>query len=460
MVGALDEDQNLTSLGRVLLQLPVDVAMGRLVLYGSFFKCLDQALTLAAILTNRDPFMAPLQHKEAGNNIKNSWSPMEFRSDALAILFAYNEWWEKQSRGHFSVANQFCSDNFLSKTTLLTIQRIKEQLLQSLYHAGVIDVSAGGTLGHAGDRAPRGLMVPPALNTNGDSLPLLAALIAIASQPNFAVRTSDKVYKTAQDRATFIHPGSVNHRKRIEPENSSHMEKQLFAFVEKSRNVSNLSGGTPQTYLRTSTRLDPMTYMLFGAYNIEDTQRGLECDNWLSVSGPTDGLDGVSRLKGYMETVMLRVFEGIGKSMGRHRQSSRTQAARPGIYRPPAQRLHEADTPINSDDEDDSTSPVDKALSPREISELDAFTRDLVRILDRYSEERVATQSRRNSRPATPMNGFSPMNSPGNSSIRLPPFTRSMLGGHNSGYSTPYNAGSAYNSRPSTPSGLSRGFFS
>lgn len=56
MVGALDERKNLTSLGRLLVQLPVEVQMGRLVLYGSFFKCLDQALTLAAIFTNRDPF--------------------------------------------------------------------------------------------------------------------------------------------------------------------------------------------------------------------------------------------------------------------------------------------------------------------------------------------------------------------------------------------------------------------
>ncbi|EEB99281.1 hypothetical protein MPER_01068, partial [Moniliophthora perniciosa FA553] len=55
MYGALDEQKGLTSLGRVLLQIPVEVQVGKLLLYGSFFRCLDQALTLAAILTNRDP---------------------------------------------------------------------------------------------------------------------------------------------------------------------------------------------------------------------------------------------------------------------------------------------------------------------------------------------------------------------------------------------------------------------
>jgi small subunit ribosomal protein S24e len=202
-VGALDPLNNLTSLGRVLLQLPVEVAVGRLVLLGSFFKCLDSALTLAAILTNRDPFMAPIALKQEANAIKNSWTPAEFRSDSLAILRAYNAWERLQQRGDFVGANRFCVDNFLSRTTLLLIEKIKGHLLQSLYNAGVIDVSSGGAV-RGGSSRPRDhtAVVPPELNSNGDSLPLLAALIAAASQPNFAVRASDKIYRTSQDKVS------------------------------------------------------------------------------------------------------------------------------------------------------------------------------------------------------------------------------------------------------------------
>lgn len=196
MVGALDADKNLTSLGRVLLQLPVEAQMGRLVLYGSFFRCLDQALTLAAILTNRDPFVSPMHLKAEAAAKKNSWTPQEFRSDALATLQAYNAWWAYQSRGEYVTANRFCVDNFLAKPTLLMIQKIKSHLLQALYHAGVIDVSAGGSV----DGSNKTLTVPSELNANGDSLPLLAALIAIASQPKFAIRTGEKTYRTAQDK--------------------------------------------------------------------------------------------------------------------------------------------------------------------------------------------------------------------------------------------------------------------
>ena len=202
MVGALNSQRNLTSLGRVLLQLPVDVHVGRLVLLGSFFKCLDQALTLAAILTNRDPFLSPPLLKSEAQAIKNSWSPAEYRSDALTVLRAYNAWWEMERRGDYAAATRFCSNNFLSKMTLLTISKIRNHLLQSVYDVGIIGISAGGSVER---NLPRNHSIPPALNENGDSLPLLAALIASAEQPKFAVRTSPKSYRTAREKVGVKH---------------------------------------------------------------------------------------------------------------------------------------------------------------------------------------------------------------------------------------------------------------
>jgi len=303
-------------------------------------------------------------------------------------------------------------------------------LLQSLYHAGVIDVSAGGSATATPGKG-RAFSVPPELNTNGDSLPLLAALIAIASQPKFAIRTGEKGYRTPQDKMTFMHPSSVNHRK-LDPNDKEALygEKQLYAFAEKRQN---LSTGTPSssatTFLVTTTRLDPMTYVLFGAYEIEVTERGLDCDGWLPVVGNIDGLDDIQRLKALMEACMLRVFEGI--VMGRQRRHWRDMI--------PVLPREEAE----SDDDDPRK---DYSLSSEEVRELDLLTRDIVRILNRYSEERIATQSQHNSRPGTPVD------SPAFASLKLPSV------GSRSGYPTPYNVGSAYNSRSGTPSRLSRNF--
>jgi small subunit ribosomal protein S24e len=170
-----------------------------------------------------------------------------------------------------------------------------------------------------------------------------------------------------------------------------------------------------------------MSYILFGAYNITVTERGLECDEWLPIVGNIDALDDIQRLKYLMEACMLRVFEGI--TYARHRQQVQQRFPAPTAQRRDEQKEDESD-----DDDDDSKK--DLSLSLKEIQELDTFTQGLVRIINRYSDERVATQSRHNSRPATPMD------SPSFGQSRLPSF------GGRSGSSTPWNL-----SRPGTPMG-------
>lgn len=228
---------------------------------------------------------------------------------------------------------------------------------------------------------------------------------------------------------TVMHPSSVNHRKRDPNEKKPAFgEKELYAFTEKRQNLSTgAPGASASTFLITTTRLDPMTYVLFGAYEIAVTERGLDCDGWLPIVGNIDGLDDIQRLKTLMEACMLRVFEGI--VMGKRQRHWRDMIS----ILP-----REAES-----DEDDGRN--DYSLSSEEIKELDFLTRDIVRILNRYSEERIATQSRHNSRPGTPMDY-----SPTFASLKLP------LVGSRSGHSTPYNMGSAYSSRPGTPSRLSR----
>ena len=224
-----------------------------------------------------------------------------------------------------------------------------------------------------------------------------------------------------------MHPSSVNNRRQDPNErDDKHVEKQLYAFSEKRQNIGT-GRSTSNMLLVTTTRLDPMTYVMFGAYEIAVTERGLECDGWLPIVGNLNALDDIQRLKTLMEACMLRVFEGI--MMGRQKRHWRDKM--------PVLPREEAE----SDDDDPRK---DYSLSPTEIKELDLLARDIVKILNRYSEERIATQSRHNSRPGTPMG------SPTFHSLKLPSI------GSRSGHSTPYNIGSTYNSRPGTPSRLSR----
>ena len=59
-VKALTATEDLTPLGRQLARLPLDVFLGKLILVGSIFQTLDGALTIAAILSSKSPFSAPM----------------------------------------------------------------------------------------------------------------------------------------------------------------------------------------------------------------------------------------------------------------------------------------------------------------------------------------------------------------------------------------------------------------
>jgi len=223
----------------------------------------------------------------------------------------------------------------------------------------------------------------------------------------------------------MIHPSSVNNRKWDPTEESqSYVEKQLYAYGDMRRNLA--GGGLSSTYLVNTTKLDPMTYMLFGAHNLQVVGRGLECDNWLPIFRDRgSGLNDIQRLKTAMEACMLRVFEGI------------TMSRRRWIRQPLPILPREGE----SESED---SEKDYSLSSQEIRELDDLTRNVVNVLNRYSDEKIASQSRQNSRPGTP--GASPMGSPTYHPVRLP----------SSGYSTPSTFSSVFHSRPGTPSRLRR----
>jgi len=231
----------------------------------------------------------------------------------------------------------------------------------------------------------------------------------------------------------LIHPSSVNNRKwdiSAHSQEGRVVGKQIIAYIDKRQNVSTVNSSNAPMFLVTTTRLDPMTYVLFGAYQIAITAQGLECDEWLPIVGNVYALDDIQSLKVMMEACMSRVFEGL--AMRRTRVSLRTAVVSP--------REEEE----SGDEENTGDNSRDHSLSTKEVRELDHFTRSIVGILDRYAEERMEVQSRTNSRPATPMD------SPSVGSVKLPPF------GTRSGTSTPYGVRSAYNSRPGTPSRLSR----
>jgi len=83
-LGAVDEDNALTDLGRELARLPLDPRVGRMLIAARAEGCLEQLLVIAAALSVQDPRERPLAKQGAADERHARFA--DERSDFLALL--------------------------------------------------------------------------------------------------------------------------------------------------------------------------------------------------------------------------------------------------------------------------------------------------------------------------------------------------------------------------------------
>lgn len=87
-VRALTPAEELTPLGVQLARLPLDVFLGKLVLFGCIFRCLDASITISAILSSKSPFLTPIKEQAQADRSRLSYRRGQFISifDALICV--------------------------------------------------------------------------------------------------------------------------------------------------------------------------------------------------------------------------------------------------------------------------------------------------------------------------------------------------------------------------------------
>ncbi|CAN6451780.1 unnamed protein product [Victoria cruziana] len=135
IIGALDQKENLTILGRYLSMLPVEPKLGKMIILGSMFKCLDPILTVVAGLSVRDPFLTPLDKKDLADSAKSQFSAKDY-SDHLALVRAYDGWRNAERDG---AGYEYCWRNFLSAQTMKAIDSLRRQFFCLLKDTGLLD---------------------------------------------------------------------------------------------------------------------------------------------------------------------------------------------------------------------------------------------------------------------------------------------------------------------------------
>ncbi|EOD16021.1 hypothetical protein EMIHUDRAFT_421878 [Emiliania huxleyi CCMP1516] len=127
LAGALDAADALTPLGAHLARMPLDVRVGKMVLYGALLGCIDPVLTIAAALsTRRSPFLTPFEQRQAADAARKPFTGEH--SDHLAYLRAYEGWRGARRAGGGGAGRRFCDEHFLSHVALEELHALREQL--------------------------------------------------------------------------------------------------------------------------------------------------------------------------------------------------------------------------------------------------------------------------------------------------------------------------------------------
>jgi len=122
-LGAVDEANALTDIGRELARLPLDPRVGRMLIGAREEGCLEQMLVIAAALSLQDPRERPIDKAAAADERHKRFA--DERSDFLAFL----KLWKFVSEG---ASRRVCRENFLSYTRIREWRDIHAQLRQSV----------------------------------------------------------------------------------------------------------------------------------------------------------------------------------------------------------------------------------------------------------------------------------------------------------------------------------------
>ena len=310
-LGAIDAAEQLTPLGQLLATLPIDPRLGKLIVLGACFGAIDEALTIAAALASRSPFMSPFDRREQA-----SWSRRDFaggsQSDYLAVMRAYSEF-DSYSR---SDRYRFARDRFLGIKTLQGIGSLKRQLLETMsaanlapagLRAGYVEMLGRKTDGSDGVR----VALERAAEERGMEPPreapevLLTALLCAALHPQLSyvhaplskkgkpadpsqikLHIREPTGESREPTEAVIHPSSVNVVVRGDEWLSPYAAYHEACF-------------TTKLYVRGCTPVPPLAPLIFSGSELQVRRKGaarrggrataadassvVTLDNWLSM---------------------------------------------------------------------------------------------------------------------------------------------------------------------------------
>ena len=266
-------EERLTPLGKHLAKLPVDVRLGKMIIFGALFRCTDKALTIAAALSSQSIFSTFL-----GANATIAKAKQRAFADPNSDFVTLCNIWESYDQAVSTAQSsaragyKFCQSNFLNYAAIREIGDSRRQYLDLLCNIGFVDHKEVITT-----NGRRVLRTKSIYNENGNNVDLLHAVICAGLYPNVAQleqpTTSSNFTLFHKEERLYFHDASVNSKKK-----QFKGKNNWVVFHEKFGTPSRVS-------VSTTALVHPMALLLFGGSDVvlKHVDRLMILDGWIRI---------------------------------------------------------------------------------------------------------------------------------------------------------------------------------
>ncbi|KAJ9582630.1 hypothetical protein L9F63_023008, partial [Diploptera punctata] len=137
-LGALDENERLTPLGRRIALFSTHPKLSKALVLSAIFRCVSPMLTIATVLSGEEKvFKGSFDNKGYIRMFKKQFHPS---SDHISIAWIYQQWEAIHEKNHIDACN-YCDDNNLSNYNLILIQKLRKLYSDHLWQSEMLDDS-------------------------------------------------------------------------------------------------------------------------------------------------------------------------------------------------------------------------------------------------------------------------------------------------------------------------------
>ncbi|XP_056353132.1 ATP-dependent RNA helicase A isoform X2 [Oenanthe melanoleuca] len=279
---ALDSNDELTPLGRILAKLPIEPRLGKMMIMGCIFYVGDAVCTISAATCFPEPFIN--EGKRLGY-VHRNFAGTRY-SDHVALLSAFQAWDDARMGGE-EAEKRFCEHKRLSMATLRMTWEAKVQLKDILISSGFPEEC---------------LMTQPFNNTGPDNnLDVVISLLAFGVYPNVCYHKEKRKILTTEGHNALIHKSSVNC-----PFSSQDIKypSPFFVFGEKIR--------TRAISAKTMTLVSPLQLLLFASKKVLSDGELILVDDWIKLKMPHTAAACITALRAAMEALVVEVTKDPG----------------------------------------------------------------------------------------------------------------------------------------------------